>query len=142
MSDPNAPQPIVRRGTESIDASPCTSRVLVVDDNQDAAEFLILALSQKEYDLRTAQDATTALQVAAAFLPDIAIIDIGLPVTDGYKLASLLRGLPGLAGLHLIALTGYGRESDRRKSREAGFQHHLVKPIDFDVLEDALRARG
>ncbi len=89
-----------------------------------------------------AHDAPTALRVAAEFLPDVAVVDIGLPVMDGYELAAHLRDIPGLAGLRLIALTGYSQESDRRKSREAGFHHHLVKPIDIDALEDVMGARG
>jgi CheY-like chemotaxis protein len=75
------------------------------------------------------------------FAPDIAFLDLGLPVMDGYELASHLRALPGLADLHLIALTGYGQESDRRRTREAGFHHHLVKPVDIQAIEATLRMR-
>jgi PAS domain S-box-containing protein len=116
------------------------ARVLVVDDNEDGSMMLAAALAHKGHDTRVAHDAPTALRVAAEFLPDIAVVDIGLPVMDGYELAAHLRGLPGLAGLRLIALTGYSQESDRRKSREAGFRRHLVKPVDLDALEDALTA--
>jgi PAS domain S-box-containing protein len=113
-------------------------RVLVVDDNADAAEVLTLSLALKGCDTRVAHDAPTALRVAAEFLPEVAVVDIGLPVMDGYELAGHLREVPGLADLRLIALTGYGQESDRSKSREAGFHHHLVKPVDLDVLEAAM----
>jgi PAS domain S-box-containing protein len=116
-------------------------RVLVVDDNEDAAETLNWALVHKGYDTRVAHDASTALRVAAEFLPDIAVVDIGLPMMDGYELASHLRAIPGLAGLRFIALTGYGQESDHQKSQEAGFAHHLVKPVDIDALEDAMGTR-
>lgn len=115
-------------------------RVLVIDDNEDGARTLTQALLHKGYDTRVAYDAPTALRVAAEFLPDIAVVDIGLPVMDGYELASHLRTLPGLAELRLIALTGYGQESDRRKSQSAGFHHHLVKPVDIGILEEALGA--
>ena len=117
-------------------------RVLVVDDNEDGSTMLAKALAHNGHETRIAHDAPTALRVAAEFLPDVAVVDIGLPVMDGYELAAHLRDIPGLAGLRLIALTGYSQESDRRKSREAGFHHHLVKPIDIDALEDVMGARG
>jgi len=123
--------------------SPATAaRILVVDDNEDGAEMLAAVLAGKGYDTRVAHDAPTALRVAAEFSPDIAFLDIGLPVMDGYELASHLRELPGLAGVRLIALTGYGQESDRRRTRAAGFHHHLVKPVDIAAIEATLRARG
>jgi signal transduction histidine kinase len=115
-------------------------RVLVVDDNEDAAEMLVSLLSDKGYDARAAHDAPAALRVAAEFLPDVALLDLGLPVMDGYELAAHLRGLPGLAALRLLALTGYGQESDRRRTREAGFHGHLVKPVDIDAIENALKS--
>jgi PAS domain S-box-containing protein len=116
-------------------------RVLVVDDNEDGAEVLTLTLTHLGYETRVAHDAPTALQVAAEFLPEIAVVDIGLPVMDGYELASRLRDTPGLEGMRLIALTGYSQESDRRKAQEAGFHRHLVKPTDIEALEEAIRAR-
>ena len=118
------------------------ARVLVVDDNADGAEMLAEILIEKGYDTRVAHDAPTALRVAAEFAPNVAFLDIGLPVMDGYELASHLRGLPGLQDVRLIALTGYGQESDRQRSREAGFHQHLVKPVDIDSLEAAVTARG
>ena len=111
------------------------TRILVVDDNEDGAEMLAEALTGKGYDTRVAHDAPTALRVAAEFSPDIAFLDIGLPVMDGYELASHLRKIPGLHGLRLIAVTGYGQESDRKRTRDAGFHHHLVKPVDIAALE-------
>jgi len=118
------------------------SRILVVDDNEDAAEMLVDALTRKGYETRVAYDAPTALRVAAAFSPDIAFLDIGLPVMDGYELAAHLRKIPGLSGLRLIAVTGYGQESDHRKSLEAGFDHHLVKPVDVAAIEAVVTARS
>jgi PAS domain S-box-containing protein len=118
------------------------SRILVVDDNEDGSAMLAAALAHKGHDTRVAHDAPSALRVAAEFLPDVAVVDIGLPVMDGYELAAHLRAIPGLAGLRLVALTGYSQESDRRRSREAGFHHHLVKPIDLDALEIAMSAGG
>jgi PAS domain S-box-containing protein len=113
-------------------------RILVVDDNEDGAEMLAAALSFKGYETRMAHDGPTALKVAAEFSPDIAFLDIGLPVMDGYELASHLRKLPGLAGVQLIAVTGYGQVSDRERTRDAGFHHHLVKPVDLTALEATL----
>jgi CheY-like chemotaxis protein len=113
-------------------------RILVVDDNEDGVTTIVRILKLKGYDTRAARDAPTALQVAAEFLPMTALLDIGLPVMDGYELASRLRNLPGLTGVRLIAVTGYGQESDFQKSREAGFHHHLVKPIAIEALEEAL----
>ena len=76
--------------------------------------------------------------MAAAFCPSVAVLDIGLPVMDGYALGARLRELPGLSGIRLIALTGYGQESDRQKTIAAGFHDHLVKPVDFQALDAAL----
>ena len=110
-------------------------RILVVDDNEDSADMLAEALKAKGHQTRIAHDAPDALRVAEGFRPDIAFLDIGLPVMDGYELAARLRELPGLAGIRLIALTGYGQESDRQRTRAAGFAHHLVKPVDFEAVE-------
>jgi CheY-like chemotaxis protein len=127
---------------EAVTPPAWAARILVVDDNEDGAEMLAQALAGQGYDTRVAHDAPTALRVAAEFAPDIAFLDIGLPVMDGYELASHLRELPGLAGLRLIAVTGYGQESDRRRTREAGFHHHLVKPVDLAAVEATLIAHG
>jgi CheY-like chemotaxis protein len=113
-------------------------RVLVVDDNEDGAEMLALALSTKGYDTRVALDANHALEVAAEFRPQIAFLDLGLPVMDGCELAIQLRQVPGLADVRLVALTGYGDDSDRKRTRDAGFQHHLVKPVNLDTIEKTL----
>lgn len=93
----------------------------------------------RDWNARAAHDAPEALQVASDFRPAIAFLDIGLPVMDGYELAVRLRALPGLGGIRLIALTGYGQESDRQKTREAGFHQHLVKPVDLDAIDQVVR---
>lgn len=113
-------------------------RVLVVDDNEDGAEMLALALSTKGYETRVALDAARALELAAEFQPEIAFLDLGLPVMDGCELALHLRQVPGLADVRLVALTGYGDEADRKRTRDAGFQHHLVKPVNLDTIEQTL----
>jgi PAS domain S-box-containing protein len=113
-------------------------RVLVVDDNEDGAEMLAAALTRRGYVTQVANDAPSALRVAAGFAPAIAFLDIGLPVMDGYELAAHLRKLPGLADLQMIALTGYGQDSDRQRTKAAGFLHHLVKPVAIEAIEAAL----
>jgi signal transduction histidine kinase len=109
-------------------------RVLVVDDNEDAAELLASALEVMGHTTRVAHDGPEALKVAAEFDPDLALLDIGLPVMDGYELAHRLHDDPGLRRLPLIAVTGYGQPSDRRRSAAAGFDAHLVKPVDIERL--------
>ncbi|HUJ60971.1 MAG TPA: PAS domain S-box protein [Kofleriaceae bacterium] len=113
-------------------------RVLVVDDNADALELLAEALAAAGHDVRTALDPAAALEIARDFRPEIAIVDIGLPVMDGYELASRLRSELGDATLAVIALTGYGQESDRARSADAGFLAHFVKPVDVQRLSEAI----
>jgi signal transduction histidine kinase len=114
-------------------------RVLVVDDNVDAGEMLACLLSEAAgYTVRTAIDGTTALAVLDTFIPDIAVLDIGLPGMDGYELALRLRRDPRCAGLRLVALTGYGTERDRQRARAGGFDAHCVKPVALERLLAAL----
>jgi CheY-like chemotaxis protein len=112
--------------------------VLVVDDSRDGAESLALLLRLKGHDVRVAHDGLAALEAARANRPDLAILDIGMPGMDGYELAQRLREEPGLAKLVLVALTGWGQAEDRRRSQEAGFNHHLTKPADPAALERLL----
>jgi PAS domain S-box-containing protein len=115
-------------------------RVLIVDDNRDGAEMLERLLAAAGHVVRVATDPAQALRQADTFHPHVAIVDIGLPVMDGYALASELRERLGRATPTLIALTGYGREQDLRRSQEAGFALHLVKPIDAGTLVHLLDA--
>jgi CheY-like chemotaxis protein len=112
-------------------------RILVVDDNDDAALSLKKALERLGYAVAIAHDGPAALRAAAVFEPEIALLDIGLPVMDGYELARRLRALHSL---HLIALSGYGQEADRQRSAEAGFEVHLTKPVDLRHLESVVRS--
>jgi signal transduction histidine kinase/ActR/RegA family two-component response regulator len=112
------------------------NRVLVVDDNEDAAEMLSDALTVFGYLVRTAADGPAALVVADEFRPEIALLDIGLPVMDGYELGRRLR--KSHLGMQLVALTGYGQASDKALSTAAGFDAHLVKPVDLDELRRLL----
>lgn len=113
-------------------------RVLVVDDNADAAQSLGLLLEASGHDVRTAYDGLTALATALEFRPDVVLLDIGLPGIDGYEVASRLRKLPAFSQVVLVALTGYGQETDKQRSEASGFNHHLVKPADFVALQDIL----
>ncbi|HEY0707886.1 MAG TPA: ATP-binding protein [Polyangia bacterium] len=117
---------------------PRTGRVLVVDDNPDALELLLEGLQLQGYQAAGVGDAASALALAETFTPDVALLDIGLPVIDGYELARRLRALPGLQRLKLAALTGYGQISDKERAKEAGFDEHLVKPISLDQVDAAI----
>ncbi len=113
-------------------------RVLVVDDNLDSLESMETLLQIWGHDVRTAQDGPATLDVAAEYRPDVVLLDIGLPGMSGYEVAPRLREIPGLAKIVLVAVTGYGQESDRRRTREAGFDRHLVKPVEPSHLQEIL----
>jgi len=112
--------------------------LLLVDDNDDAATTLAELLEMQGHRVKTAPDGPRALELLARERFDVAILDIGLPVMDGYELAQCIRRQPEGERLSLIALTGFGQSTDTERSRRLGFAHHLVKPVDFDALERAL----
>ena len=113
-------------------------RVLIVEDNLDAAEMLDMAVSDLGHVTRLAHDGATAVAVARQFAPDVIFLDIGLPVMNGYVVARTLRDLPELSHVYIAAVTGWGQEDDRRKAREAGFDSHFTKPLSPGMLEDVL----
>jgi DNA-binding response OmpR family regulator len=113
-------------------------RILVVDDNQDAANSLATLLRLSGHETQTAHDGQQAIHAADTFMPDVVLLDIGLPKLNGYEAAKRLRNGSRGKDLVLIALTGWGQEDDRRKSAEAGFDAHLVKPVDFAALKSLL----
>ncbi len=115
-------------------------RVLVVEDSADAAEAMELLLNQLGHDVRVVNDGARAVEAARAFRPDVILLDIGLPGVDGYELARRFRALDETSGARVIAVTGYGQPSDRARSSAAGFDHHLVKPVDPAKLAAAIRA--
>jgi CheY-like chemotaxis protein len=117
-----------------------THRILVVDDNRDSADSLAMLLRLVGHDVRTAHDGRQALVVAATYRPDLVLLDIGLPGMDGFAVARHLRSQPELAGVVLVALTGYGSDEDRRQAQAAGFNQHMVKPVNFDALQELLSA--
>ncbi|HET7586874.1 MAG TPA: ATP-binding protein [Gammaproteobacteria bacterium] len=128
-------KPAARSGSSSL-------KVLVVDDYADAATSLAELLELTGYETCIAHDGAAALTAAAEFEPAVALIDIGLPVMDGYEVARRLRQMPGLEKLTLIAVTGYGQESDRQRAREAGFDEHLVKPLDPSAIGQLIENFG
>lgn len=113
-------------------------RVLVVDDNTDAASSLAQILSLMGHDTRTASDGAAALEAAESYLPEVVLLDIGLPKLNGFEVARQLRAQAWGESMMLIALTGWGQDEDMRRSGEAGFDHHLVKPIDVHVVQELL----
>ena len=115
-------------------------RVLVVDDSEDGAAMLADSLESMGHDVRVAHDGREALDAAAVFHPDVAVLDIGLPEMSGYELAAHLREQPGGRAMRFIAATGYGRSRDRVKSLAAGFDDHLVKPVNLDRLRIVAQA--
>ena len=121
-------------------AAPAELRVLVVDDNLDQLTMLAAALRERGYPVQTAQTGPDALERARAWGPQVVLLDIGLPGMDGYQVARRLRADPELPVRRLIALTGYGRESDIAQARQAGFDAHLTKPCAFDELERCIHA--
>ncbi|SFU52478.1 response regulator [Pseudoduganella namucuonensis] len=112
--------------------------VLLIEDNDDGREMMSMMLSCYGYEVRHAADGLQGLEVAANFLPDLALVDIGLPGIDGYEVARRLRANESTRGMKLIALTGYGLAEDQRRVLEAGFDLHLVKPVDIDHLMKAI----
>jgi CheY-like chemotaxis protein len=114
------------------------SRVLVVDDNRDSADTLAALLEAWGHEVRTLYDGPSAITAAAEFRPNVVLLDIGLPKMNGYEVAAHLRKSDNHRSMILVAFTGYGQDEDRRRVREAGFDHHLVKPLEPAVLEKIL----
>jgi len=112
-------------------------RLLLVDDNVDAVQSLAMLLSADGHDVRTAHDGVGALDLVQSFHPDVVVLDIGLPGMDGYEVAQRIRAGANGAPPTLVALTGYGQQEDRQRAREAGFDHHFIKPADIAALQAA-----
>ena len=119
-------------------ASSAARRVLVVDDNQDAAESLAMLLRAYGHSVQVTHDARAALEIAAGFAPDVVLLDLGMPGMNGYEACRALRAQPGGKTMHIVALTGWGQAEDQRRSRDAGFDHHLVKPVEAETLLNLL----
>jgi len=122
--------------------APGGMKVLVVDDNVDAALTLSMVLDASGYCTRVAHDGYQALEAVRAFVPRVIFLDIGMPGMSGYDTARAMRAIPELHGVTLVALTGWGADSDRQRSKAAGFDHHLTKPVQLDVVEALLAGLG
>ncbi len=114
-----------------------TRRVLVVDDNADAADSLAMLLQVRGDEVQVAYDGEKAIEAEATFLPHVLLLDIGMPKVSGYEVARRVRDLRGAAVL-IVAITGWGQEEDRQRAREAGFDHHFTKPVDYAALLDVI----
>jgi two-component system CheB/CheR fusion protein len=139
---PTATNPVAQLEKRAAPAAGAARRVLIVEDNADSAESMALLARSWGHDVAIAADGAAALTLAQSFLPQTALVDIGLPEMDGYALARRLRQNSLHRELYLVAMTGYGREEDRRAARAAGFDAHIVKPADMDELEKLLAVGG
>jgi CheY-like chemotaxis protein len=135
-----APAAPSSKGTEGRPAEPLRRRILVADDNEDSAESLAVMLRLMGSEVRTAHDGIRALEAAENFRPEVMVLDIGMPGMDGYEAARRVRGLPWGRAVVLIAVTGWGQAEDKRRAVEAGFDHHITKPVDAVELERLLAA--
>jgi CheY-like chemotaxis protein len=138
--------PLSARGAEAekpaddqaLPQQPSGRRVLVVDDNRDAADSLAALLRLQGHEVRVAHGGPAALELAKDYRPELVFLDIGMPRMDGYEVARRLRQQPGLGDVCLVALTGWGQEEDRRRGKEAGFDYHLTKPAEPAVVQQLL----
>jgi CheY-like chemotaxis protein len=139
-SDPEKNKPAVElassagSGHVGLGMSASGKRVLLVDDNEDARELLAGLLELQGFQVEAAGDAAGALAIAERFQPEVVVLDLGLPEVDGWELARRLRQISSLTQTRIVALTGYGTELDRARSREAGIDAHLLKPIEASQL--------
>jgi len=129
LLDGPAPSP-----QDTVDAAGAARRILVVDDNEDAANTLAMILKLEGHDVDTAYSGAEALGKLDGFKPGVVLLDIGLPGIDGFEVAARIRAQPRHAGMRLVAITGYGTDADRLRTQQAGFESHLVKPVDFTEL--------
>ena len=128
---------------EKSDAEPEATvqrRILLVDDNRDSADSLAMLLKVMGHEVRIAHDGLEAVEGAATFQPHVILLDIGLPRLNGYEAARRIREQQRHKDLTLVALTGFGQDEDRRRAEEAGFDAHMVKPVDFAALAKLLAA--
>jgi CheY-like chemotaxis protein len=136
--DPARPAPPEHGAPDAALALPERVRVLVADDNHDAAESLAMMLSLLGADTQAVFDGQQALEAASTFRPQLAILDLGMPQLGGLEVARLIRAEEWGQGMVLAALTGWGQDEDRQRVLEAGFDHHLVKPVDGNAIQRLL----
>ena len=139
VAPPPDPQPVSPPAEKAQRAMP-SLRVLVVDDNVDTVTTLAMLVRESGHEVRTAYDGSAVLEMALDYRPNVVLLDIGLPGLNGFKVVKRLRRQPALQNTVLVAMTGYGQASDRQRSKEAGFDYHLVKPGDFAKVLEILEA--
>ncbi len=132
VAAPAAPAPAARETPR---------RMIIVDDTEDSTSSMAILQKRRGHETRTAFTGPDAVTAAAEFLPDVVLLDIGLPGMDGFEVARRLRAMPALAGAFLVAMSGYGSDEDRAKARLAGFDEYMVKPVDLDRFRELLRSR-
>jgi two-component system CheB/CheR fusion protein len=145
---PASTTPLESTGTDAGPPSPrrrdldpsLPQRILVVDDNRDAAESLAMLLGSFGADVRIAFDGPSALEAIRTYVPEVVLLDIGMPSMSGYEVARLVRSRPELRDVALVAVTGWSQDEDRRRVRDAGFDRHLIKPVEWGSLRPVLVA--
>ena len=131
-TDATPPAPRKRDSSDFVPVAPC--RILIIEDNIDQAESLAALLQLWGYEAQTANEGTAGIVVAETFRPDVVLVDLGLPGISGYEVARRLRAHPELKNVWIVAQTGWGDTTDRRRTSAAGFDHHLLKPLDPEEL--------
>jgi len=141
-SPPELPDEAGQGGLSFLEHSPMSwrRRVLVVDDNLDVALGLAMLIETSGYEVKTALEGPSALEIAREFRPEFVVMDIGLPGMNGYELAEAFRAEDVLRGATLIAISGFGQRHDHERARAAGFDHHMLKPVDLEILLPILAA--
>jgi CheY-like chemotaxis protein len=134
----SAPVVVAAPPSRPISMRPIGKRVVLVEDNEDSRETLQLLLQNAGYEVFTAADGESGLELIRRVQPDTAIVDIGLPSMDGFELARQVRS-DGTSGIHLVALTGYGQAADHTAALQAGFDEHIVKPLDTEAIARLMR---
>jgi two-component system CheB/CheR fusion protein len=129
---------VAAAGVQSAAAASVRRRILVADDNLDAAESLAMLLTMMGHEVRAAHDGAQAVEQAEQFRPDLILMDVGMPTLDGLQAATRIRSMEWGASPVIVALTGWGQDADRKRSKEAGCDVHLVKPLDFERLTTLL----
>jgi CheY-like chemotaxis protein len=138
---PEAPLRLASEPQPVESANPVRLRILVADDNADGADSLAMLLQADGHVVLTAPDGRRAIEVAEAFRPDVILMDVAMPNLDGLEATRQIRSRPWGQGIRIIALTAWGQDAERRRTREAGMDAHLVKPVDLRALAAVLRDR-
>jgi two-component system CheB/CheR fusion protein len=141
VSLPLAPASVIVPAARRSTPWPAGKRVVVIEDNHDGAEMLSLLLEHAGYEVYTAEDGKSGIELIERVAPNVALVDIGLPVMDGFEVARWVRTQSAHRDLYLLALTGYGQAGDRAAALQAGFDEHLVKPVDAEKLRQLMQGK-